>query len=345
MAWMKRAGPVFDGVVNVGSPDLSSYLVVGSEKTLLVDANMGFMSGTVRASLARCLPPGRGLDGVLLTHTHFDHVGGIPRLREIFPNLVVYASPVAARVLRRESAQWFIRDLNMEASRLHGGSLAELEYDFSLMAVDHVLADGEEIALGDDTVVAMETPGHTRCSITYLLRGRKAIFGGEAFGVKLQDGTVCPEYLSSYEHYVRSLRRCQTTRPEIICLPHFGILTEGDAQAYWGSAMAGAKESAAIIVAMVREGYGRAEIIHLLKKKYYIEDLSSFQQERAFEINAGHSTDLITGLLASGLLPSGVQRRCGIVAPMLANGMGFTKGEEHASGLERARAEPARPPQ
>jgi glyoxylase-like metal-dependent hydrolase (beta-lactamase superfamily II) len=336
---MKRAGPVFEGVVNVGNPDLSSYLIVGSKKTLLVDANMSFMSGTVRESLARCLPAGRRLDGVLLTHTHFDHVGGIPRLREMFPDLVVYGSPVAAEVFRRESAQWFIRELNADASRLHGGSAAELEYDFSLMTVDHVLADGEEIALGDDTIVAMETPGHTRCSISYLLRGRKAIFGGEAFGVKLRDGTVCPEYLSSYEDYIRSLRRCQTMRPEIVCLPHFGILTNGDAQAYWGLSMADAKDSAAVIVSMLRQGYGRAEIIHLFKKHYYIEDLSSYQPERAFEINAGHSTDLITGLLAAGQLPSGIHRRCGVVAPMLANSMGLTKGDQHASGLERTRAE------
>jgi 2-aminobenzoylacetyl-CoA thioesterase len=339
MAWKKLEGPVFNGVINVGNRDLPSYLIIGSEKTLLVDANMSFMSGTVRDSLAQYLPPGRSLDGVLLTHSHFDHVGGIPYLREMFPNLIVYGSQVARTVLRRDNAQWFIRDLNMEASRLHGGSDNEFEYDFSLMAVDHVLADGEEIPMGDDTIVAMATPGHTRCSISYLLRGRKAIFGGEAFGVKLRDGAVCPEYLSSYEDYVRSLRRCQTTRPEIVFLPHFGILTEGDALAYWALAMAGAKESAAIIVSMARQGYERAEIIHMLKKKYYIEDLSGFQPERAFEINAGHSTDLITRLLTSGLLPSGVHRRCDAVEPLLAIGMGLTKGEEHASRLERKRVE------
>ena len=195
--------------------------------------------------------------------------------------------------------------------------------------------------MADDTIVAMATPGHTRCSISYFLRGRKAIFGGEAFGVKLRNGTVCPEYLSSYEDYVRSLRRCQTARPEIIFLPHFGVLTDEDALAYWGSAMAGAKESAAIIVSMLRQGYEQAEIVHMLKKKYYIEDLSSYQPERAFEINAGYSTDLITGLLAAGQLPSGVHRRCGTVEPLLAIGMGLTKGDRHASGLERMRTERA----
>lgn len=36
---------------------------------------------------------------ILLTHAHFDHIGGIPDLQRRFPNLPVYVHPLDARIL------------------------------------------------------------------------------------------------------------------------------------------------------------------------------------------------------------------------------------------------------
>jgi len=342
MAWLKPEGPFCDGVINVGTADLPSWLIIGSERALLVDANMVYLGDALLANLARHLPAGRRLDGILLTHAHFDHVGGIPRLRRAYPDLVVFGSPAAAQVFGRNGARQLIRDLNREAGGCRGGSLPAPEDDFSSLFVDRPIGDGDVIGLGDDSIVALATPGHTRCSVTYLLSRRRMLFGGETFGIRLRSGTVCPEYLSSYEDYQRSLQRCRAMAAGIVCLPHFGVLTEVEAGTYWHSATVDAEESAAIVASMLRVGYRRSEIVHLLKRKYYVEDLCSHQPERAFEFNAGHSIDLIAGLLSAGLLPAEVERRRGAVAAMLLNrGVGLIAGVDRSSSVDRTRSDTA----
>tara|TARA_R110001583_G_scaffold88544_6_gene229476 strand:+ start:197 stop:1138 length:942 start_codon:yes stop_codon:yes gene_type:complete len=296
MAWIKTEGEVLPGIINIGDSYLSSYLIVGSEKILLVDSNMSFMSSVLRQNIQSYLPNGRQLDGVLLTHSHFDHVGGIPYLREMFPDLVVYGSPVAAKVLQSDNAKRLILDLNMQAAREYakaGMHLLDIAYDESLLVVDHVVKDGDEISIGNETITIIEVPGHTRCSICYFLSDQKAIFGGESMGVLLKNGTVCPEYLSSYVDYNQSLKKCKSVGAEIVCMPHFGVLTEQDAANYWDLAIRWAEGGAEIILSMLREGHGKAQIIQKLKEMFYLEDLRSFQPEKAFDINAGRSIQLI----------------------------------------------------
>ena len=37
-----------------------------------------------------------------LTHTHPDHIGAVPHLKKLWPHLKIVASPVAAKLLKRE---------------------------------------------------------------------------------------------------------------------------------------------------------------------------------------------------------------------------------------------------
>jgi 2-aminobenzoylacetyl-CoA thioesterase len=318
MSCSKREGQLVEGVINVGSADLPSFLIVGSEKILLVDANMSFMSRTMLRNLALHLPPGRGVDGILLTHSHYDHVGGIPWLRSMFPDLIVYGSPVAAIVLERDDTRRMVRNLNMEAQLRHGIRECGLHDDLSSLTVDCVVADNEEIPLGDDGIVALATPGHTRCSTSYLLRNRKMLFGGESFGVRLTNGTVSPAYLSSYEDYIASLRRCASIGADTVCLPHFGVLTELDATNYWSTAIADAEESAAFIATLLRRGCELARIVQSLKQRYYIDNLRCYLPERAFEMDARRSIELIADLSIPGSPSATGNRLCDAAAPATA---------------------------
>src|ERR1700756_3263362 len=52
-------------------------------------------------SLAR---NGFKLEGIFLTHTHHDHIAGVPKLLESFPKLPVYVHPVDAKRLHKNLA-------------------------------------------------------------------------------------------------------------------------------------------------------------------------------------------------------------------------------------------------
>lgn len=107
----------------------------------------------------------RGLkcEYVLLTHCHFDHVGGVPALQE-----------KGAKVLCSEEEKPLI------------GTDADLFAVFGAPApfytVDKTLRDNEEITLCGISIKVLLTPGHTKGSCCYLVTakdGGRYLFTGD----------------------------------------------------------------------------------------------------------------------------------------------------------------------
>jgi len=93
------------------------------------------------------------IKGVLLTHAHYDHMYGLPRLIELFPDVRVYTNEIGKKMLGSEK-------LNM--SKYHENPI--------VVNADNVVIceDGTEIELFDgDTAKVLETPGHNGSCLTY----------------------------------------------------------------------------------------------------------------------------------------------------------------------------------
>lgn len=107
----------------------------------------------------------RQVRGVLLTHTHYDHLYGINKLVERFPDCVIYTSQHGKEGL-------FSDKLNF--SRYHDNSIV-----FQGKHVE-VLEDGDEVPLFPDvTLKAIYTPGHDWSCMTYYTD--KIIFTGDSY--------------------------------------------------------------------------------------------------------------------------------------------------------------------
>ena len=89
---------------------------------------------------------------VLMTHGHFDHVGGYYRVDKIFKN---------ARFVMSQRG-WNEAFASAKQSRGTPGDWKMLE------KVDQVIKDGETITCGDNTFLALETPGHTWGTVSYI---------------------------------------------------------------------------------------------------------------------------------------------------------------------------------
>lgn len=93
------------------------------------------------------------LKGVLLTHVHYDHIYGLPRLKELFPEVRVYTNEAGCIALGDEKLNY---------SKYH--------YDPIVYESGNIVVceEGDEIELFDGvTAKVHETPGHSDSCLTY----------------------------------------------------------------------------------------------------------------------------------------------------------------------------------
>ena len=117
------------------------------------------------------------VEGVLLTHAHFDHIYGLEALTDYYPNCKVYATEYTKLALASDK-------LNM--SRYHGISI---NYNKDNVVV---VREGERMRLFRDEsqIEFYETPGHNPGCMTMVIGG--FIFTGDAFIPGIGTNTQLP---------------------------------------------------------------------------------------------------------------------------------------------------------
>lgn len=105
---------------------------------------------------------GKTLDYILLSHTHYDHIGALPYVLQVWPEAQVCGLQKAKEVFAHPNAKATMERLGNNAKALYG--VEGIEITAAGMRVDCVLADGDSISLGAETITAYETKGHTDCS-------------------------------------------------------------------------------------------------------------------------------------------------------------------------------------
>jgi len=141
--------------------DSNIYLLMG-DKNVLIDTGTGGASSHVIEKIERVIGDSP-LDFILLTHCHFDHVGGASDLVSRFGSKV-YAGYIDASSIR-----------NLEHECI-------LDHDFGIdvTPVDVIdLHDGDIIDIGSHRLRVLETPGHTRGGVCYFDEISSSLFSGD----------------------------------------------------------------------------------------------------------------------------------------------------------------------
>ncbi|MEL1136318.1 MBL fold metallo-hydrolase [Desulfitobacterium sp. THU1] len=270
-----------------------SYLIVGDKKTALLECGMAFSAANLIDNIKDVLQ-GRQLDYVLITHSHYDHVGALPYLKEEWPNLEAMGSEYDLRILERPSALESIRKLSNEAAHMYSGEPIE-EYKDELMKIDTVIYEGSCIDLGDTQIKVIETPGHTRCTLSFLI-DNEIFYGSESLGVVSQSGRIVPAFIVDYFQAIESIIKCQALKPTVIYSPHYGIIDQELKPDYWQECLDVAEYSRKVVLHYSNLGYTLEEILVeyenvFRSKEYYVE-----QPLFAFQIN---SRGMISAILKS----------------------------------------------
>ncbi|MGD9735186.1 MAG: MBL fold metallo-hydrolase [Solirubrobacterales bacterium] len=128
----------------------------GAEKLVVVDPGE-----EAERILAKVAEMGGEVEAILLTHTHFDHVGAVAALaRET--GAPVYCPEIEVPVLA---------DINSYLLPGFG--------PFESYEADRTVAGGETLELAGLQLDVIFTPGHSPGHVTYSARGEEAIFSGD----------------------------------------------------------------------------------------------------------------------------------------------------------------------
>ena len=261
-----------------------AFLLLGQQKTALIDSGMAYCAAGLIANARQALA-GRDLDYILISHSHYDHIGAIPYLRAVWPSLQVLGAEYARRVLAKPGVQQTVRDLGAQAARLYGaGDLPP--YDPACLQVDRVVGDGDSLDLGGRSVSVLETQGHTQCSLSFLVDDG-TLFASESTGCLSSSGRIFPAFINSYDAAVRSIEASQALKPRAIVSPHYGPVGPQDTPGYWQKCLLAARAARNFILLLAERGLGEDQILAKYEQVYRDEQNRREQPLQAFRLNTG----------------------------------------------------------
>jgi len=154
-AWDKPGPPfrIWGNAWYVGTCGISSILITGSEGDVLIDGGPADAGDLVAANIRKLGIKLSDVRILLHTHEHDDHVGGLARLKQL-TGARLFASAEAAKVLEKGAAG-------------PGDPQYADHRTFPAVRVDKVLDGTSTVTLGDLTLRAYATPGHTPGALSW----------------------------------------------------------------------------------------------------------------------------------------------------------------------------------
>ncbi len=181
----------------------------GSERSLIVDP------GEEAPRILKLVEElGVSVEGILLTHTHFDHIGAVAPV----------AAATGAPVWCPEIEVPVLADINSFVPWPGFGPFES--YD-----ADHTVSGGEKLELAGLEIDVIFTPGHSPGHVTYSIPAEQALFSGDVLFQGSVGRTDLPG--GDWGTLLSSIRTLvEDHPPETTVYPgHMGITTLGAEQA------------------------------------------------------------------------------------------------------------------
>lgn len=144
----------------VGTLGTNCYFIVDEQTNAAAVVDPGWGADHIYGKLIKL---GLKCEMILLTHGHADHTGALGELR------------------RKTGAPVYIH--TGDAKMLVDPALSQARYLGAPVEVlaqpEHLISDGDKIALRGTTIEVMHTPGHTPGSVCYILRDDGIILSGD----------------------------------------------------------------------------------------------------------------------------------------------------------------------
>jgi len=186
----------------VGSKGLASYLIATPEGHILINSDLEANVPMIRASVESLGFKFNDIKILLISHAHYDHCAGSAAIKQL------------------TGAKYMVMEGDVDV--VESGGKSDFQYGndptslYPPAKVDRVLHDGDQVKLGDATLTARLTPGHTKGCTTWTMRVvdvssklRDVVIVGSPNvnpGYKLVGNTVYPGIKEDYEKTFRVLK-------------------------------------------------------------------------------------------------------------------------------------------
>jgi glyoxylase-like metal-dependent hydrolase (beta-lactamase superfamily II) len=259
-------------------------LLIGDTHTALIDCGMMFCARETIQKVKDALGT-RQLDYIFLSHTHYDHIGALPFFRKEWQSLRTVTTAIGAGILLKDTPRRVIRELSLVAAKMYGFTI-DTDYNDDVFRGEIIVKDSDSISLGNLTVDVLETPGHTRDSLSFFIPELETLVLNETPGVLMPDSSVYPGYLTSYADAINSIEKCRKISHKYLSLPHRSIANNDDADSFFDKAYATTVSCRDFILDMKKKGLNEEEMQEMFVNKYYSDVLSDYQPKEAFMANA-----------------------------------------------------------
>jgi len=144
---------------------VNCYLVEEEDGLTLIDAALGFCAKGILQAAEQI---GKPITKIVLTHAHEDHVGALDAIKMSNPEVPVYISSRDYRLMNNDRSL----DFHEDQTPIKGGVPKDLKTRANIL-----LKEGDLVG----SLTAIETPGHTPGSMSFLDLRTKALIAGDAF--------------------------------------------------------------------------------------------------------------------------------------------------------------------
>lgn len=268
-----------------------SFLFLGKESTVLHDLGMACFNKELIKNIEAALD-GRSLDYILISHTHYDHMGALPYVLKRWPEAKVCGCAKTASVFERPGALRMIVSMGQSAAEIYGKDPSEVIADG--IRVDIVMNDGEVIDLGSgETLTAYETKGHTDCSMSYFVQPHGIMFASESTGVLENENKMHTSVLKSFDDSFVAAHRLKELPVKSLVVPHYGVASEEIRERFFDWYIEEALKEKKLIENCISKGMRLEEIFEEHKQVYWTEERAVNHPYRAYKMN----TEIIIKML------------------------------------------------
>lgn len=236
-------GKVHDGLWFLGREESGVYLLEGTREAMLISGGMGYLVPDVLQQMEDFGLESERIRKILILHAHFDHVGIIPYLKRLQPDIEVIASKRGWEILSTPKARKTINDFGRIVAERIGALDVYENYDLDWRddITGTVVGDGDRIDLGDTSVQVYETPGHSSCSISAYVPEMRALFPSDGGGIPFRQ-TILSSGNSNYTKFQESLEKLKDVDVAYLCADHYGYVVGDEARDYIGRSIKLAQE-------------------------------------------------------------------------------------------------------
>lgn len=209
--WMAPFTPfhLIDNIYYVGTDGIAVYIIKTSSGLILMDTAVPQATAMLKDNIKALGFRESDIKLILNTHAHFDHTGGFAEIKK----------DTGAQLVAG------LRDKPLLEGGYYPGDEANKDIGFPPVKVDRTVSDGDKVTLGDTTLTAHATPGHSPGCTSWSMVVKD---GGQDRNVLFFcSGTVAlnrlvghPTYAGIADDYRATFAKVKAMKVDVLLGPH-----------------------------------------------------------------------------------------------------------------------------